>query len=151
MHTGNTISSSHTAEINLPGLPAAALQCHIFPALASGSLLSIGLLCDHGCIIIFCKRYIKFLLHDSLLLTGHRSPNNGLWTINLPPTQPSEAPSPQQLSIHSITTPITPTIADCVVFYHASMFSPGVELVPFLPGPFICQSTLCRSRTHHHW
>jgi hypothetical protein len=118
MPTDNTIASSHTAEIHLSGLPPATLQCHVFLALASSSLLSISLLCNHGCIVTFCKNYIKVHLHDSLLLTGHHSPQNGLWNIDLPAQQPTT-----HHHINAVTTPITHTVADRVAFYHASMFS----------------------------
>lgn len=48
--SGATIRSTHIAcTLDLPSLPLAARQCHLFPDLASGSLLSIGQLCDHGC------------------------------------------------------------------------------------------------------
>ena len=42
-----TILSLHTVNLNIPGIPSAASQCHILPELASGSVLSIFHLCDH--------------------------------------------------------------------------------------------------------
>eukprot|EP00978_Attheya_sp_CCMP212_P029635 scaffold105942_cov70-Attheya_sp.AAC.1 len=44
---GQIIKSSHTGYLDIPGLPASARDCHIFPDLKSGSLLSIGLLRDN--------------------------------------------------------------------------------------------------------
>eukprot|EP00978_Attheya_sp_CCMP212_P018414 scaffold50382_cov35-Attheya_sp.AAC.2 len=49
------MESSHTANLNLPDLPAEAGDCHIFPTLTSRSLLSIGQLCDHDCKVTFTK------------------------------------------------------------------------------------------------
>jgi hypothetical protein len=119
MPNGSTITSSHTALLQLPGLPDTARRCHIFPQLASGSLLSIGLLCDHDCTVTFHKTHVDVYLVDTLLLTGHRSPRNGLWTIDLPTTL--------EPSINSVATPITRTIADRIAFYHASLFSPALS------------------------
>ena len=44
---GNKIPSSHTENLNITGLPSESSQYQISPELASNSLLSIGLLCDH--------------------------------------------------------------------------------------------------------
>ena len=49
------IKSTHQANINLPSLPTSATSVHLFPSLASGSLLSIGQLCDSGCSATFTK------------------------------------------------------------------------------------------------
>jgi len=45
MPNGPTITSSHTAELNIPELPLEARRVHLFPDL-QGSLISIGDLCD---------------------------------------------------------------------------------------------------------
>ena len=50
-----TMRSTHTATLHVPGLPKASLTAHVFPQLASGSLLSVGQLCDSGCIATFDK------------------------------------------------------------------------------------------------
>ena len=50
-----TITSTHTTLLDINHLPAAARLAHVFPILASGSLLSIGQLCDHGCTVFFIK------------------------------------------------------------------------------------------------
>ena len=50
-----TVQASHTGQINIPSLPPEARTTHIFTELASGSLLSIGQLCDHGCSAYFDK------------------------------------------------------------------------------------------------
>jgi hypothetical protein len=45
---GDTITSTHTATLNMPSLPHAARQAHILPGLAQHSLLSVGQMCDSG-------------------------------------------------------------------------------------------------------
>jgi len=46
---GTYLHSTHTAMLDLPMLPTAARTAHVFPGMTTGSLLSIGMLCDHGC------------------------------------------------------------------------------------------------------
>ena len=52
--SGASMISTHTAMLTLPNLQEKAHQeCHLFPGLATGSLISIGQLCDHGCEALF--------------------------------------------------------------------------------------------------
>jgi hypothetical protein len=46
-----SIQASHTCLLDLPCLPCQARQAHLFPKLAH-SLLSVGLLCNHGCTVL---------------------------------------------------------------------------------------------------
>eukprot|EP00978_Attheya_sp_CCMP212_P035929 scaffold159185_cov28-Attheya_sp.AAC.1 len=106
---GSLIESSHKSNLNIPGLPAAASEYHIFPALKSGSLLSIGQLCDYDCDVNFNK--LNVTVHHGLHL------DNGLWSIPTPPIH----------QINNVTTSVTRTIADRIAFYHATMFSPTIS------------------------
>jgi hypothetical protein len=47
------MESSHTAELDIPELNAAASKAHVFPGMADHSLLSVGQLCDEGYIVAF--------------------------------------------------------------------------------------------------
>jgi hypothetical protein len=47
------MESSHTAELDIPELNAAASKAHVFPEMANHYLLSIGQLCDEGYIVTF--------------------------------------------------------------------------------------------------
>jgi hypothetical protein len=58
MPNHSRIQATHTCQINLPDLPTKACEAHLFPNLAH-ALLSIGLLCDHGCTAIFDKQHVK--------------------------------------------------------------------------------------------
>jgi hypothetical protein len=64
---GGTIQSTHTCSLALPFLPAAAREAHIFPFLASGSLISIGLLCDHGCTALFNASTVTVKYKDCMV------------------------------------------------------------------------------------
>jgi hypothetical protein len=50
---GATMESSHTAELDIPELNAAASKAHVFPGMANHYLLSVGQLCDEGYIVTF--------------------------------------------------------------------------------------------------
>jgi hypothetical protein len=78
------MESSHTAELDIPDLNAAASKSHVFPGMVNRCLLSVGQLYD--------ERYIVTLKQDevticdsgnSQILSGPRDLNNGLWRINL--------------------------------------------------------------------
>jgi hypothetical protein len=50
---GATMESSHTAELDIPELNAAASKAHVFPGMANHYLLSVGQLCNEGYIFTF--------------------------------------------------------------------------------------------------
>jgi hypothetical protein len=51
--TGATMESSHTAELDIPELNAAASKAHVFPGMVNHSLLSVGQLCNEGYTVTF--------------------------------------------------------------------------------------------------
>ena len=53
----------------------------IYPQLTSESLLSIGQLCDHGCIAIFTKTLLLIFKNGKLTLSGKRNLRDGLWDV----------------------------------------------------------------------
>eukprot|EP00978_Attheya_sp_CCMP212_P005327 scaffold11894_cov53-Attheya_sp.AAC.5 len=114
---GSLIESTQKANLNITGLPAAASECHIFPSLASGSLLSIGQLCDHDCAVHFNKHNVTIHRGTDLILKGDRQPLNGLWDI---PTVPHHV-------ANNVTSSVTSTIANRIAFYHVTIFSPAIS------------------------
>ena len=91
---GGTMRATHTAKLPIPALPYAARQAHLFPALSSGALLSIGQLCDHGCQAVFNASTVNIIKTHKTILQGQRNPTNGMWVIQLP--APAKDTSPQQ-------------------------------------------------------
>jgi hypothetical protein len=47
------MESSHTTELDIPKLNAAASKAHVFPGMDNHSLLSVGQLCDECYIVTF--------------------------------------------------------------------------------------------------
>ena len=130
---GSTIHSTHTALLNIPQLPTQACQAHIFPTLASGSLISIGTLCDHGCVATFTADTVAITLNNLSILQGTRSQATGLWQLNLHHAEPSTshcnlAVAPPPPTTHAANSTISlQTLADRIAFYHASLFSPALS------------------------
>jgi hypothetical protein len=93
----------------------------------------LGQLCDHGCKSVFTNDCVTITLNDIVLLTGTRStPTGGLWTLD--PIAPTvtlavEPSSPITGSVNAMfhTTLAHDTIANCIAFYHASLFSPSLS------------------------
>ena len=76
--SGASIKSTHTAEFNFKNFPPNQ-RVHVFPSLASGSLLSIGQLCDVGCHAYFHKNIVKVIYKNNIILSGTRTHRtNGL-------------------------------------------------------------------------
>jgi hypothetical protein len=53
----------------------------IYPGLTNESLLSIGQLCDQGCVLIFDKHKLYIIRHGKQILTGDRNLKDGLWDV----------------------------------------------------------------------
>jgi hypothetical protein len=78
------MESSHTADLDIPELNAAASKAHVIPGMAHHSLLSVGQLCDKGYIVIFQQDTVTICNSESSkLLSGPRDETTGLWRINL--------------------------------------------------------------------
>jgi hypothetical protein len=56
---GAIMESSHTAELDIPELNAAASKAHGFPGMANHSLLSVGQLCEEGYIVTFKQDTVR--------------------------------------------------------------------------------------------
>ena len=78
---GKLMKSTHFADLNYPNLPHDSVACHIFPHLASGSLISIGKFCDAGCNIHIDTRTFAITQHGNTVLTGTQEPGD-IWYVN---------------------------------------------------------------------
>ena len=65
----------------LPLHPSLFPKALIYPQLHNESLLSIGQLCDEGCVAIFDKATLRILKNGKVILTGNRNLRDGLWDI----------------------------------------------------------------------
>ena len=96
---------------------------HVFPSLASGSLLSVGQLCDVGCYAVFHKHFVKIFYNNHLILSGSRTDKtNGLWSI-----APTPSPHPGSELCNNISTNDIPYVCN-VLTPHNNM----TEKIKFL-------------------
>jgi hypothetical protein len=119
---GTIMTLTHEADLDLPMLPPAARHIHIVPELASSSLISMGQLCDAGCSVAFTATDVNVSVNDTVVLTGHRTPNTLLWHFPLPIPTPAPPVNHSALATIDSATP-----AELVAFAHAALFSPALS------------------------
>jgi hypothetical protein len=121
-----------TTEATLPFpliLSKSAKRGHILPDLKTGSLISIGQLCDDDCTALFTKHHLKIFKNGTAIITGRRNTSNGLWHIPMPPVDQNQAthtplpPSPQANSIIRLAQ----TKQDLARYLHASALNPQIS------------------------
>ena len=100
---GSTATSTHTGLLNLPQLPMAARECHLFPSFR-GSLISIGLLCDHGMTATFNATSVTIAHNGHPVLRGHRSPAFPMWMFQLDPSPSAATVQPTSMGSPAVST-----------------------------------------------
>jgi hypothetical protein len=115
---GATMESSHTADLDIPELNAAASKAHVFPGMAHHSLLSVGQLCDEGKIVTFQQDTVTICNSESSkLLSGPRDETNGLCRINLKQTN-KRIPDPIANNVYELRN-----TGALVHYLHKSLYS----------------------------
>ena len=92
----------------------------IFPHLTNESLISVGQLCDDGCIVFFTKNDFAVLKNNRLLFKGLRNKQDGLWDFN----STSLPKTPHQVNYIIKKNATQQQLAQ---YYHATLFSPVVS------------------------
>jgi hypothetical protein len=108
---GATMESSHTADLDIPELNAAASKAHVFTGMAHHSLLSVGQLCDEGYTVNFRQDTVTICNSESSkLLSGPRDETTGLWRIHLKHTN-KHKPDPIANNVYELrnTEPLSIT------------------------------------------
>ncbi len=114
MPSGTILHSTHEANLDLPGLPAAAQHGHIMPQLATQLLISIGQLCDAGCDVAFTATIVTISHNNNIVLQGQCTPATKLWELDV------QQPSP---TFHANAALGSTTFADLMAFVHDALFS----------------------------
>ena len=104
-----------TTSITWTGLPHSATQAHILPKLDPQSLISIHVLYDHNCTVIFDKHNITIEHNNHHILHSPCLPN-GLWSL------PLHSPQPQANTLIPANTQ-----KDLVQWLHTAAFSPSIS------------------------
>ena len=113
-----------------------------FNNLKSGSLISIGQLCDDDCIAIFTKYIVKIIKKNKILIKGRRT-QNGLWKLPIGTETPTDTernvpPSNTAKNVANGVIQLDSTKSDLAQYYGATLFSP-------------VKSTLLRAIHRHHF
>jgi hypothetical protein len=113
------MESSHTAELDIPQLSAAASKSHVLPGMANHSLLSVGQLCGEGYIVTFQQDTVTICdSGNSQILGGPRDLNTGLWRINLKQAN-KHIPDPIANNVYKLRN-----TGALVHYLHKALFSP---------------------------
>jgi hypothetical protein len=138
---------SHTADLDIPELNAAASKAHVFPGIAHHYLLSVGQLCDKGYIVTFKQDTVTICNSESSkLLSGPRDVTTGLWRINLKQTN-KHIPDPKANNVYELC------ITGALVHYlHKALFSPtrSAMLQAVRDGQLITWPGLTEDATNKH-
>ncbi len=120
---GSRIRSTHTALLDMPALPPAACVAHLFPGLV-GSLLSIGVLCDHGCQALYDAACVTITRNGEVVLSGTRSAaTHNLWMVDL-----QQADTDTSIKWTAAALSAAPRTQQLLVaFFHACLCSPTLS------------------------
>jgi hypothetical protein len=116
---GATMESSHTAELDIPELNAAASKSHVFPGMANHYLLSVVKLCNKGYIVTFKQAAVTICDSEkSQILSGPRDLNTGLWRIYFKQTN-NHISEPIENNMYELRN-----TGALVHYLHKALFSP---------------------------
>ena len=97
------------------------------------SLISVGQLCDSGCITTFDQDKVVVMFDNHVVLTGHRNYTTGMWQVQLPTnTATSQAatedlPGPNILQHAAHAAVAAESMPDRIAFLHACAGSPAIS------------------------
>jgi hypothetical protein len=125
MPDGETIHSTHEGYLPFDDLPEEATLAHKVPGLAHSSLISIKVLCDHGCYAVFTKKDCKIYYKGKLVLVGYRHKATGLWIVPLGTKKTTNSvPTPSFPSHAAHNAYQSSSKAKLIQFLHQCAFSP---------------------------
>jgi len=129
-----TITSTHEGYLRLPHLSKEARKTHLFHNMQA-PLISVGQLCDSGCIATFDQDKVVVMFDNHVVLTGHQDYTTGMWQVQLPTnsaTNPLHAtadlPGPNILEHAAHTAVAAESMPERIAFLHACVGSPAIRL-----------------------
>ena len=122
----HTIHATETGQLAIhPSITSIASKVQVLPQLKNSSLISIGQLCDDGCVAIFDKRLLHIFKNNLLVLKGHRNLIDGLWDVPLKKFSMSQTNQP--LQVLNVIIHKNKTHYQLANFYHGAMCSPSIR------------------------
>lgn len=120
------MQNTHEGYLNVPYLPTEACKAYLFEDMQS-SLISIGQLCDSGCIAIFDKKQVSILMDNRIILQGKRDKATGLWHVNITPTEHAPLQGPNILQHAAMSAIAAETVGERIAFLHACAGAPALS------------------------
>ena len=72
---------THTCEINDPRLFKESKQAHVLPGMSHTSLISMKILTEAGCKVVYNAHDWRVYFRDKIVWTGGKEPKTGLWVL----------------------------------------------------------------------
>ena len=95
---GAIMDSTSEARINfnhnLRNVPRDMFEYHVLPRLAKHTIVGLGVLCDHGCVVMLTAEKVYVMHNNKLFLSGTRKKGH-LWYLN--PQDSKKAPAVNEL------------------------------------------------------
>ena len=126
---GGSIQSQTVADLPIASLPKPAQHAHLFDGLRMFSLLSVGQLCDAGCLLSFTDSLALVVFRDVPIMVAARDPTTKMYVLDLrSPTAPPRArdclPAPgTHISAHASAYSMR-TKSDLAAWHHQSCWAP---------------------------
>ena len=96
------IDGTRKGNLPIPHLSKSGSDATVVPRLTNSSLISLGQLCDDGCIVRLDKKHLLATKNKKYVLHGTRNPHDRLWDIHLP-THSTPTTTLQPLTNVSVT------------------------------------------------
>jgi hypothetical protein len=113
------MESSHTAELNISHMNAAASIAHVLPGMANHYLLSVGQHCNEGYVVTFKDASVTVCNSQKFqILSGPRDLDTGLWRINLKHDN-KQIHQPVENNVYELRN-----TGEIVHYLHKALFSP---------------------------
>ena len=92
----STADARLTFKHNMKNVPQEMLQGHVLPSLARHTIVGLGVLCDHGCVVVLTASKAYVIHNNKLLLTGARKKGQ-LWYLD--PRDSGQGPTANELLV----------------------------------------------------
>jgi hypothetical protein len=116
---GDTMDSTHTASFDIPELSEADSVAHVFPAMETTPLISVGQLCNEGYYVTFNINGVKKINSEGkAILKGLRYVGTLLWRIYVHKDKP-QIPIAEVNNVYELRN-----IVELVNYLHKALFRP---------------------------
>ena len=122
---GKLLKSTHTADLEIEGLPPQAKQGHLIPGMKGHSLVSLVQLCRAGCVVYMDNDKLSVGYQGKVVIRGMKCPRTSLWLVPLTKTSSQANQTSQQTGEQSASNVYhTSSRSEWIQYLHQACFSP---------------------------